>query len=100
MIVGVVIFVLILDNLGMITMTLETGKGVGSFALTLALHNILADLVASFSIMIDKVVNPEFIVYRKMCQAIYIRIQVFAAEVLFMQLKRIQSVGMVSVNPT
>jgi len=45
---------LILDNLGVEVTALLTGLGIGGIAIALALQNILGDLFASLSILIDK----------------------------------------------
>lgn len=49
-----VIALLILDNLGVNVSTLVTGLGIGGIAIGLALQNILGDLFASLSIVLDK----------------------------------------------
>lgn len=48
------VFVLALDNLGVDVTALLTGLGVGGIAVALAVQNILGDLLASLSIVIDK----------------------------------------------
>lgn len=45
---------LVLDNLGFNVTTLVAGLGVGGIAIALAVQNILADLFASLSIILDK----------------------------------------------
>jgi small-conductance mechanosensitive channel len=45
---------LVLDNLGVNVTALVTGLGVGGVAVALALQNILGDLFASLSIVLDK----------------------------------------------
>ena len=47
-------FLLILDNLGFNITTLIAGLGVGGIAIALAVQNVLADLFASLSIILDK----------------------------------------------
>jgi small-conductance mechanosensitive channel len=47
-------FLLILDNLGFNITTLVAGLGIGGIAVALALQNVLGDLVASLSIILDK----------------------------------------------
>lgn len=47
------ILLLILDNLGIDTTALVTGLGVGGIAAALAINNILGDLFASLSIVLD-----------------------------------------------
>ena len=49
-----VILLLILDNLGVDITTLVAGLGVGGIAVALAVQNILGDLFASLSIVLDK----------------------------------------------
>lgn len=49
-----VILLLALDNLGVDVTALVTGLGVGGIAVALALQNILGDLFASLSIVLDK----------------------------------------------
>jgi small-conductance mechanosensitive channel len=61
--VWVVIFLAVLDNLGYNITTLVTGLGIGGVAVALAVQNILGDLFASLSIMLDKpFVIGDFIV--------------------------------------
>lgn len=48
------VFLLILDNLGYNVTALIAGLGVGGIAVALAVQNILGDLFASLSILIDK----------------------------------------------
>ena len=56
-------FLLLLDNLGYNVTTLIAGLGVGGVAVALALQNILGDLFASLSIVLDKpFVNGDFII--------------------------------------
>jgi small-conductance mechanosensitive channel len=50
----VLVFLLILDNLGFNIVTLLAGLGIGGVAVALAVQNILGDLFASLSIVIDK----------------------------------------------
>jgi small-conductance mechanosensitive channel len=47
-------FLLVLDNLGFDVTALITGLGVGGIAVALAVQNVLGDLFASVSIVIDK----------------------------------------------
>jgi small-conductance mechanosensitive channel len=49
-----VVLLLILDNLGINITALVAGLGVGGIAVALAVQNILVDLIASFSIVLDK----------------------------------------------
>ena len=49
-----VMLLLILDNLGINITTLVAGLGIGGIAVALAVQNILGDLFASLSIVIDK----------------------------------------------
>ena len=58
-----VALLLILDNLGINVTTLIAGLGVGGIAVALALQNILVDLFASMSIVLDKpFVIDDFVV--------------------------------------
>jgi small-conductance mechanosensitive channel len=50
----IVIALLILDNLGVEITTLVAGLGIGGIAVALAVQNILGDLFASVSIVLDK----------------------------------------------
>lgn len=50
----ILIFVLIIDNLGLDVTTLVAGLGIGGIAVALALQNVLGDLFASLSIVLDK----------------------------------------------
>lgn len=54
----ITVFVLALDNLGVNISTLVTGLGIAGIAVALALQNILGDLFASLTILLDK---PFFI---------------------------------------
>jgi small-conductance mechanosensitive channel len=54
MCIWVVIVLLALDNLGMNVTTLIAGLGIGGVAVALAAQNILGDLFASFSIVMDR----------------------------------------------
>jgi small-conductance mechanosensitive channel len=49
-----IILLLVLDNLGVDITTLVAGLGVGGIAVALAVQNILGDLFASLSIVLDK----------------------------------------------
>jgi small-conductance mechanosensitive channel len=49
-----VVLLLILDNLGIDITALVTGLGIGGIAVALAVQNILGDLFASLSIVLDK----------------------------------------------
>lgn len=54
---------LVLDNLGVDVTALVTGLGIGGVAIALAVQNVLSDLFASLSIVLDKpFVNGDFIV--------------------------------------
>ncbi len=53
-VVWAVIVLMLLDNLGVDVTTLVPGLGIGGIAIGLALQNILGDLFASLSIVIDK----------------------------------------------
>ena len=52
--VWAVALLLVLDNLGIDVTALITGLGIGGVAVALALQNVLADLFASLSIVLDK----------------------------------------------
>ncbi len=54
MVVWSVFVLLILDNLGIDVTALITGLGIGGVAVALALQNVLSDLFASLSIVLDK----------------------------------------------
>jgi small-conductance mechanosensitive channel len=54
MVLWSVILLLVLDNLGMDVTALVAGLGVGGIAVALAVQNILGDLFASLSIVLDK----------------------------------------------
>jgi len=60
----VVVLLVALDNLGVDITALVTGLGIGGIAVALALQNILADLFASLTIVLDKpfVINDFLIV--------------------------------------
>jgi len=49
-----IIFLLIVDNLGFDVTALVAGLGIGGIAVALALQNVLGDLIASLSIVLDK----------------------------------------------
>jgi small-conductance mechanosensitive channel len=49
-----IVVLLVLDNLGVNVTALVAGLGIGGIAVALALQNILGDLFASLSIMLDK----------------------------------------------
>ncbi len=58
-----VTLLLALDNLGFNITALVAGLGIGGIAIALAMQNILADIFASLSIMLDKPFEPgDFIV--------------------------------------
>lgn len=54
MVLWAFVLLLILDNLGFNIMTLLAGLGIGGVAIALAVQNILGDLFASLSIVIDR----------------------------------------------
>jgi small-conductance mechanosensitive channel len=57
-----VVALLVLDNLGVDITALVAGLGVGGIAVALAVQNVLGDLFASLSIVLDKpFVNGDFI---------------------------------------
>ena len=57
------VFLLVLDNLGVDITALVTGLGIGGIAVALAVQNVLSDLFASLSIVLDKpFVNGDFVI--------------------------------------
>jgi len=54
MILWAVVLLLVLDNLGVDVTALVAGLGVGGIAVALAVQNVLGDLLASLSIVLDK----------------------------------------------
>ncbi len=54
MVMWVIVVLLVLDNLGVDVTALVAGLGIGGVAVALALQNILGDLFASVSIMLDR----------------------------------------------
>jgi small-conductance mechanosensitive channel len=59
----ITVFLLVIDNLGIDVTALVAGMGIGGIAIALAVQNILGDLFASLSIVLDKpFVNGDFIV--------------------------------------
>jgi small-conductance mechanosensitive channel len=67
LILWVVVFLLILDNLGVNITGLLAGLGIGGIAVALAVQNILGDLLASLSIVLDKpFIIGDFIVVDKL----------------------------------
>jgi small-conductance mechanosensitive channel len=62
LILWVIVFLLVIDNLGVDVTALVAGMGIGGIAVALAVQNILGDLFASLSIVLDKpFVNGDFI---------------------------------------
>ena len=62
LILWVIVFLLVIDNLGIDVTALVAGMGIGGIAVALAVQNILGDLFASLSIVLDKpFVNGDFI---------------------------------------
>ena len=53
-VVWAVVALLVMDNLGFDVAALVTGLGIGGVAVALALQNVLSDLFASLSILLDK----------------------------------------------
>ncbi len=49
-----IVFLLIVDNLGFDITALITGLGIGGIAIALAVQNVLGDLIASLSIVLDQ----------------------------------------------
>jgi len=54
LLLGSLLLLTALDNLGVNVTTLITGLGIGGIAVALALQNVLGDLLASLSIVLDK----------------------------------------------
>jgi small-conductance mechanosensitive channel len=54
LVLWIIVFLLILDNLGVNITGLVAGLGIGGIAVALAVQNILGDLLASLSIVLDK----------------------------------------------
>ena len=52
--IWITIILLIISNLGFNVTTLITGLGIGGIAIALALQNVLGDVIASLSIILDK----------------------------------------------
>jgi small-conductance mechanosensitive channel len=66
MVLWVVVLLMILDNLGVNITTLVASLGIGGIAVALAVQNILGDLFASLSIVLDKpFVLGDFIIVDK-----------------------------------
>ena len=67
----VMIFLLVIDNLGVDVTALVAGMGIGGIAIALAVQNILGDLFASLSIVLDKpFVNGDFVVVGDMAGSV------------------------------
>jgi small-conductance mechanosensitive channel len=65
------VLLLILDNVGVDVTALVTGLGIGGVAIALAVQNVLGDLFASLSIVLDKpFVNGDFIVVGEMAGSV------------------------------
>lgn len=65
------ILLLVLDNLGVDVTALVAGMGIGGIAIALAVQNILSDLFASLSIVLDKpFVNGDFVVVGDMAGSV------------------------------
>lgn len=65
------VLLLILDNLGIDVTALVTGLGIGGIAIALAVQNVLSDLFASLSIVLDKpFVSGDFIVVGDMAGSV------------------------------
>ncbi len=66
-----ILLLLILDNMGVDVTALVTGLGIGGVAIALAVQNVLSDLFASLSIVLDKpFVNGDFIVVGDLAGAV------------------------------
>ena len=53
-VIGAVVLILALDNMGIAVTPLLTGLGIGGIAVALAVQNVLSDLFASLAILLDK----------------------------------------------
>jgi len=63
LVLWVTVLLLVIDNLGIDVTALVAGMGIGGIAIALAVQNILGDLFASLSIVLDKpFVHGDFIV--------------------------------------
>jgi small-conductance mechanosensitive channel len=66
LVLWIVILLMILDNLGVNITTLVASLGIGGIAVALAVQNVLGDLFASLSIVLDKpFVNGDFVIVDK-----------------------------------
>jgi small-conductance mechanosensitive channel len=66
LVLWIVIVLMILDNLGVNITTLVASLGIGGIAVALAVQNVLGDLFASLSIVLDKpFVNGDFVIVDK-----------------------------------
>ena len=66
-----IVLLLILDNLGIDVTALVAGLGIGGIAIALAVQNVLSDLFASLSIVLDKpFVNGDFVVVGEMAGSV------------------------------
>lgn len=66
MVLWIVVFLMILENLGVNITTLVASLGIGGIAVALAVQNILGDLFASLSIVLDKpFVIGDFVIVDK-----------------------------------
>ena len=66
-----IVFLLILDNLGIDVTALVAGLGIGGIAIALAVQNVLSDLFASLSIVLDKPFVPgDFVVVDEMAGSV------------------------------
>ena len=65
------VLLLILDNLGIDVTALVAGLGIGGIAIALAVQNVLSDLFASLSIVLDKPFVPgDFVVVGEMAGSV------------------------------
>lgn len=71
LVLWVTVLLLIIDNLGIDVTALVAGMGIGGIAIALAVQNILGDLFASLSIVLDKpFVNGDFVVVGDMAGSV------------------------------
>jgi small-conductance mechanosensitive channel len=71
LVLWVTVLLLVIDNLGIDVTALVAGMGIGGIAIALAVQNILSDLFASLSIVLDKpFVNGDFVVVGDMAGSV------------------------------
>ena len=71
LVLWVTVLLLVIDNLGIDVTALVAGMGIGGIAIALAVQNILGDLFASLSIVLDKpFVHGDFVVVGDMAGSV------------------------------